>query len=168
MAAEEKQDKGEFKGSCNRSACQQPGALWYNFGTQRYYCEACARLINEANRADSIRLFGHAFCLPRPKHERFEFEELQKHPGMKYRGCATLVLDEQANTMSSYDTTPEAGNKFVKKFGAYSEDMRDAFPRKCRSALELYIVLYFETLMPNSPMCFLGYVDERFEHLEDE
>jgi hypothetical protein len=44
-----KSDKGLKNGSCNREACQRPGATWFNRGTDRFYCEDCARLINRAN-----------------------------------------------------------------------------------------------------------------------
>lgn len=40
--------KGET--TCNRSACQRPihpGYRWYNTGTQQFYCEACAKRIND-------------------------------------------------------------------------------------------------------------------------
>ena len=40
-------DKGKFKGSCNRSACQAPGmAWWYHQDNSAYYCFECAALIN--------------------------------------------------------------------------------------------------------------------------
>ncbi len=38
--------KGEFNGLCNRSACQQPPATWWNPNTRAYYCGYCALLIN--------------------------------------------------------------------------------------------------------------------------
>jgi hypothetical protein len=44
-----KPDKGFFGGSCNREACQAPGADYYNRSTRRYYCRACAHSINRAN-----------------------------------------------------------------------------------------------------------------------
>lgn len=39
--------KGVQGGNCNRTACQKPGATWFNRCTQAYYCRSCARLINE-------------------------------------------------------------------------------------------------------------------------
>lgn len=45
-----KPDKGLKFGSCNREACQRPGATWFNRGTDKYYCENCAYSINSANR----------------------------------------------------------------------------------------------------------------------
>ncbi len=38
--------KGVFNGNCNRTACQQPPATWWNPNTQAYYCAYCAMLIN--------------------------------------------------------------------------------------------------------------------------
>lgn len=38
--------KGVKDGNCNRTACQRPGASWYNRVTQAWYCPHCARLIN--------------------------------------------------------------------------------------------------------------------------
>lgn len=38
--------KGMKDGNCNREACQKPGATWYNRGSYRYYCAACAKAIN--------------------------------------------------------------------------------------------------------------------------
>lgn len=39
--------KGDYKGRCNRTACQDPEAVvWYNTGTRKYYCWHCAYLIN--------------------------------------------------------------------------------------------------------------------------
>lgn len=67
MSQELKHDKGAFNGSCNRTACQAPGATWYNHSTRLYYCPACAGLINyPGGMADALRLFGHAVCTPGP------------------------------------------------------------------------------------------------------
>lgn len=56
--------KGEKGGNCNRSACQAPGAYWYNHSTQKYYCETCADVLNKDrfNAADAARLYGHPLC----------------------------------------------------------------------------------------------------------
>ncbi len=55
-------EKGTYMGNCNRTACQKPGAEYYNHSTQKYYCEECAESINLANWKDAQRLFGHALC----------------------------------------------------------------------------------------------------------
>ena len=39
----EKADKGEENGSCNRSKCQDSGAVWYNHGSHAWYCPRCRR-----------------------------------------------------------------------------------------------------------------------------
>ncbi len=39
--------KGKLGGNCNVTACQKPGARWWNTGTRAYYCSACAREINK-------------------------------------------------------------------------------------------------------------------------
>jgi hypothetical protein len=39
--------RGEHGGLCGNPACPHAGADWYNRGTCRHYCDACARLINE-------------------------------------------------------------------------------------------------------------------------
>lgn len=41
--------KGTFADECNRTACVNQSATYYNRGTGKYYCRPCARLINEAN-----------------------------------------------------------------------------------------------------------------------
>ena len=56
-------DKGLKGGSCNMTACQGPGANWYNYSTQKYYCRRCAEDLNRANRMDAHRLYGHDLCL---------------------------------------------------------------------------------------------------------
>jgi len=52
-----KPDKGQYQGSCNREACQAPGANYFNLSTRRYYCGRCARDINSFSvRADKMIL----------------------------------------------------------------------------------------------------------------
>ncbi len=34
---------------CNRTACQKPGATWWNPSTLAYYCQSCAIKINKHN-----------------------------------------------------------------------------------------------------------------------
>ncbi len=56
--------KGEYKGSCNRTDCQKPNsAVWYNHATHKYYCEECAKKINQYNHSDAIDMFGHELCM---------------------------------------------------------------------------------------------------------
>jgi hypothetical protein len=42
--------KGEYNGICQRFACDQTPALWYNQTNGRYYCSDCARTFNDVLR----------------------------------------------------------------------------------------------------------------------
>ena len=55
-------NKGDFNAECNRTACDNPEAVYYNHSTRKHYCYSCAMQINQANRADALRLFGHDLC----------------------------------------------------------------------------------------------------------
>jgi hypothetical protein len=37
---------GTFGGLCNRTACREPGARWWNSSTRKFYCVMCASRIN--------------------------------------------------------------------------------------------------------------------------
>lgn len=39
-------EKGHKNGECNRTACENTPATWWNQYTQAFYCEPCARRIN--------------------------------------------------------------------------------------------------------------------------
>lgn len=57
--------KGEYKGSCNITACQKlNSATWFNHFNQKYYCPDCAHRLNtdEFNKRDAQRLLGHEMC----------------------------------------------------------------------------------------------------------
>jgi rubredoxin len=45
--------KGKHNGNCNRTACQRPGATWYNPIMDSYYCPPCGMRLN-----DSLAEFG--------------------------------------------------------------------------------------------------------------
>lgn len=54
-----KPDKGLKGGHCNVTACQEPGAYYYNKSTRKYYCKYCADRINwPGGRAEVMELFG--------------------------------------------------------------------------------------------------------------
>lgn len=57
-------DKGFYLGSCNRSACLRPGAMWWNHGSHHYYCRNCAEMLNEdpVNKKYAKENFGHDLC----------------------------------------------------------------------------------------------------------
>jgi len=52
--------KGIKGGNCNRTACQKPGAVWFHLDTRKYYCKACADMLNNDpfNKADALRIYG--------------------------------------------------------------------------------------------------------------
>ena len=58
---ENKVDKGQYAGSCNRTACQKPNAVYYNHSTRLYYCGECAILLNNAN-PESLKIHGNKLC----------------------------------------------------------------------------------------------------------
>jgi hypothetical protein len=47
---------------CNRTACNNQDAQWFNHSTQKYYCAECAAKLNEFNNADAMLLYGHPLC----------------------------------------------------------------------------------------------------------
>lgn len=71
-------DKGQMGGHCNTRACQKPGAVWYNTGTDSYYCSPCAVAINRVNRDIKPML-----CVP-PGHKDYVVEVLE--PSGKRQG----------------------------------------------------------------------------------
>lgn len=64
-------DKGKFGGHCNMSSCLAPGADWYNHGSNAYYCEDCAHMLNndQFNKRDAMAMFGHDLCTKEEKKE---------------------------------------------------------------------------------------------------
>lgn len=67
----DKADKGKEGGSCNRSLCQDPGAIWYNHGSHAWYCPSCRDTIE----FDSFNL----------AHWRRDFEPKCGHPMFETR-----------------------------------------------------------------------------------
>lgn len=51
-AAKKAKLKGQRDGNCNVTACQKPGATWWNTSTRAYYCPHCASEINRWARHD--------------------------------------------------------------------------------------------------------------------
>lgn len=56
--------KGQYMHECNRTACDNKHASYYNHSTEKYYCKSCAMTINLHNKADAMRLYGHDLCTP--------------------------------------------------------------------------------------------------------
>lgn len=48
--------RGEYDGRCNNALCSGIGARWYNVASTEYYCEDCARRINQECRQQGRRL----------------------------------------------------------------------------------------------------------------
>jgi hypothetical protein len=53
--------KGLYYGECNRTACQNTDARYFNHSTEKYYCLACAILMNEYNPQFKQET-GHDLC----------------------------------------------------------------------------------------------------------
>jgi hypothetical protein len=58
------EDKGQFNGSCNRTACQAPHAIWWNRGSHSHYCARCKTILDFANRHEAMQLFHGPLCVP--------------------------------------------------------------------------------------------------------
>lgn len=41
---------GTYNGLCNRTACRDTGARWWNSSTRKFYCVVCACRINQECR----------------------------------------------------------------------------------------------------------------------
>ncbi len=67
-----KPNKGHEGGACNRHRCQAEPALWFNHGSNSWYCEDCKRDIGNdvVNRRDWERNWQ-----PRLGHPMFETRE---------------------------------------------------------------------------------------------
>lgn len=65
--------KGEYGGPCNRSACLDPGAKYFNHANRLHYCAACAHELNTdrftVRDAEGWWGKGMRFCEYRPTAE---------------------------------------------------------------------------------------------------
>ncbi len=57
--------KGIKNGNCNRTDCQEPEAIYFNYATRKWYCHKCAVKINKLNPEAHV-MFGHDLCLYNP------------------------------------------------------------------------------------------------------
>lgn len=65
--------KGKEGGRCNRTLCQATGAVWYNHGSDAWYCPDCRRAIE----FDGFNMREwNAHWLPRFGHPMFETREM--------------------------------------------------------------------------------------------
>lgn len=69
----DKADKGQEGGSCNRTRCQAPNAVWWNHGSYSWYCKDCA--IEIGNDTVNYRSWMADFY-PRCNHPMFETREM--------------------------------------------------------------------------------------------
>ena len=75
--------KGDYNSICNRTACSNGRAVFYNLSTRKYYCPSCAKLINEANKADSKRLYNSLLCILIEPGEEFKQYHIHHSTGDK-------------------------------------------------------------------------------------
>ncbi len=54
--------KGDRGAECNRTVCENEDANWFNHSTRAWYCQRCAFKLNDENRDDADRLYGHPLC----------------------------------------------------------------------------------------------------------
>lgn len=72
LDAPHKPNKGHEGGACNRQSCQAEPALWFNHGTQQWYCADCRRDIQFD--AFNLRNWTQQWQ-PRLGHPMFETRE---------------------------------------------------------------------------------------------
>lgn len=85
-------EKGELHGECNRTACSNKNAKFFNHSTEKHYCGTCAKLINDANLGDSLRLYGHELCTIAT--ESSQMESIEVHSEEILSTGKTLVVKE--------------------------------------------------------------------------
>lgn len=98
---------GEFQGPCNRTACREPGATFYNHATKKYYCGKCADMINEVN-PESITRKGVPLCMQivpwSDKMQALDVYDLKiKDPFNFIREAREEVLEIQENTIDNLE-----------------------------------------------------------------
>ena len=54
--------QGQYKGTCNRTVCNNTNAVFYNHIRLMYYCGSCAYEINKYNIEFRIK-HGHELCV---------------------------------------------------------------------------------------------------------
>ncbi len=57
--------KGDLNGECERKACTNKNARFFNHSTRKYYCRSCSDKLNTENAIESMRIFGHELCSER-------------------------------------------------------------------------------------------------------
>ncbi len=94
----QKPGKGVRGENCNRTACQGPGATWYNFGSLAWYCRHCADLINRESRrmGEGNILFhlSHSFVL-RDREDAGRAWSVEKKEWVTDESYSVFTLDER-------------------------------------------------------------------------
>lgn len=80
--------KGVRGGNCNRTVCQAPGAFAWSMNNHAYYCDACARMLNNDPS-------NHAYWKQNYGVDRFVFR------------VETLTEDERAKWAAKNAHVPE-------------------------------------------------------------
>ena len=72
----EKIKKGEYQGECDRPACSNIKAEYFDYSTRKYYCESCAKIINMENELYAHSMYGHDLCIKEEMNEnKLKFKE---------------------------------------------------------------------------------------------
>jgi hypothetical protein len=104
--------KGQYGQECNITACQKPNsAFWLNRLNNQYYCEDCARRLNndEFNKRDCLRLLGDIqMCV----EVNTGYEEKERGISIN-EGLPQLVQNIIDSTLTQYHelTTPLSGRE---------------------------------------------------------
>lgn len=121
----DKPNKGHEGGACNRQRCQAEPAIWFNHGSNSWYCEDCKRDIGEdpVNKRD-----WEANFQPKLGHPMFETRDMMNNrdqrvcrvcdggPG-NYNACSCGMryYDDRPSMLSGcmdfseyYNSLPEA------------------------------------------------------------
>ncbi len=99
--------KGLYMGNCNRTACQRSGATWFNHAmalsrsdkktAPAYYCQHCARLINQYNSKVTIlhngKDFETEFCvsIDNETHPYFSGMSVKININLKNKSSSNLL-----------------------------------------------------------------------------
>lgn len=97
--------KGEYKGSCNITACQKPNsATWYNHFNHQYYCPDCAFRLNTDvfNKRSADENLGHAMCTEVIDHTIIEENEKQRDMNIIDMGNEMYGLNDSAFIIENY------------------------------------------------------------------
>lgn len=107
--------KGLFNGVCNRTACSNTPADFYNYSTNMHYCKECAALINKVN-PEAKELFGHALCLYGKDREQADMHYASLQLAIKHNCGVEYIVEGQKYEISCFlfnlygDTVPKLIN----------------------------------------------------------